>query len=75
MELEVIILSEIRQRQVPCDLTYMWNLNNNNNNNNKTKLINTQNGLVVAKGREQGWAKQAKGIKQGKTSSYKLNKS
>ena len=26
MDLETIILSEIRQRQIPYDITYMWNL-------------------------------------------------
>ena len=27
MGLEMIILSEVRQRQIPYDITYMWNLN------------------------------------------------
>ena len=26
MGLEIIILSEVRQRQIPYDITYMWNL-------------------------------------------------
>ena len=26
MDLEIIILSEIKQRQKPYDITYMWNL-------------------------------------------------
>ena len=26
MDLEIIILSEVRERQTPCDITYMWNL-------------------------------------------------
>ena len=26
MDLEGIMLSEIRQRQIPYDITYMWNL-------------------------------------------------
>ena len=26
MDLETIILSEISQRQMPCDIIYMWNL-------------------------------------------------
>ena len=24
--LEIVMLSEVRQRQVSCDITYMWNL-------------------------------------------------
>ena len=28
MELEIIMLSEIRQRQILYDVTYMWNLKN-----------------------------------------------
>ena len=26
MDLEIIILSEVSQRQISCDITYMWNL-------------------------------------------------
>ena len=26
MELEIIILSEVRKNRIPCDITYMWNL-------------------------------------------------
>ena len=26
MDLEIIILSEVRQRQISCDITYIWNL-------------------------------------------------
>ena len=26
MQLEIIILSEVSQRQIPYDITYMWNL-------------------------------------------------
>ena len=28
MELEIIILSEVRQRQMSYNITYMWNLKN-----------------------------------------------
>ena len=31
MDLEITTLSEVRQRQVLCDITYMWNLKNNTN--------------------------------------------
>ena len=27
MDLEIIILSEVRQRQITYDIIYMWNLN------------------------------------------------
>ena len=26
MELEILILSEVRKRQIPYDITYMWNI-------------------------------------------------
>jgi len=26
MDLEVVTLSELRKRKIPCDITYMWNL-------------------------------------------------
>ena len=41
MDLEGIMLSEINQteKDIPYDLTYMWNLNKNSNN--KTRLIDT----------------------------------
>ena len=34
MDLEIIILSEVkleRERQIPYDITYMWNLNSDTN--------------------------------------------
>ena len=31
MNLEIIILSEVRQRQISNDITYMWNLKNDIN--------------------------------------------
>ena len=39
-----------REKQIPCDFTYMWNLKKQNKGTNKTeRLINTQNKLVVAR--------------------------
>ena len=29
MDLEIIILSKVRERQISYDITYMWNLKNN----------------------------------------------
>ena len=31
MDLEIIILNEVRQRQISYDITYGWNLKNNTN--------------------------------------------
>ena len=31
MDLEIIILSEVTQRQILYDITYLWNLKNNEN--------------------------------------------
>ena len=31
MDLEIIILSEVRQRQISYDITYMWNQKNDTN--------------------------------------------
>ena len=31
MDLKMIILSEINQRQIPYDITYTWNLKNDTN--------------------------------------------
>ena len=46
------MLSEISQkRQIPYDLTCMWNLKQNRTKENKLKLIVTGNRLVVARGR------------------------
>ena len=42
---------ENRERQIPCDITYMWNLKNNTNENLFTnqKQIHTQNKLMATK--------------------------
>ena len=31
VDLEIIIVSEVRERQIPYDITYMWNLKYNTN--------------------------------------------
>ena len=31
IDLEIIILIEVRQRQISCDITYMWNFKNDAN--------------------------------------------
>ena len=35
MDLEIVILSEVRQRQISYDITYMWNLFKKKNGTNK----------------------------------------
>ena len=43
-----------RERQIPHDFTYMWNLENKTNNKqNKNRLIDTENGLVVDRGQQE----------------------
>ena len=32
MDLETVIMSEVSQRQIPYDITYMWNLKKNGTN-------------------------------------------
>ena len=41
MDFEGIMLSEISQRQIPCDITYMWNLKKYNKLVNITKQQQT----------------------------------
>ena len=53
MGLEIIILRKSdRQRQIPYDATYMWNLKYNTNNlfPNRNRLIDTENNLMATKG-------------------------
>ena len=55
MDLEIIILSEVRKkRQIPYDITYMWNLKYNKMNLlMKQKQTRTENRPVVAKREEE----------------------
>ena len=59
MELETLTLSEMseRQRQIPYDITYIWNLNEQMNLSTEKKIIDMENRLVVAKGKGEavGW--------------------
>ena len=55
MDLEGIVLSKTnRERQMPHDFTYMWNLKNKINNKNRNKLIDTEKKLMIARG-ERDW--------------------
>ena len=57
MDLEIIILSEVSQRQILYDITCMWNLKHNTNESiYKTEADSTdiENRLMVAQ-RGEGW--------------------
>ena len=49
-----------RERQIPFDIIYMWNLKYDPNGHpyETNRLTNTENRTVVAKG-EQGWGRDA----------------
>ena len=54
-----------KQRNVPHDITYIWNLKSQINKQNRNRLIDTENKLMVAK--EKGvwgpWWKKMKGLR------------
>ena len=56
MYLKLIILSELSQRQISYDITYMWNLKNDTNEIiYKTEMDSqTENKPMVTKGRRRG---------------------
>ena len=58
MELETLILSEVKQereRQIPYDTTYIWNRNIAQMNlSTETKIMDMENRLGVAKGEGEG---------------------
>ena len=58
MGLEIIILTEVvRQRQIPYDLTCMWNLKYDTNEliyKTKNRLADIENKLTVTKGENRG---------------------
>ena len=61
IDLEIIILSEVSQkeRQIPYDITYMWNLKYGTNEHIYETETDSQNRLVVAKGvggMGEGWS-------------------
>ena len=51
MNLEIIILSEVRKRQILYDITYMWKLKNNTNElfTNRNGLTDIENKFMVTK--------------------------
>ena len=54
MDLEIIILNEVRERQIPHDVTYMWNLKKMIQMNLFTKLKQTENKRIVTEGERWG---------------------
>lgn len=60
MDLKGIMLSEIRERKILCNLSYIWNLRFLQKLKIK-KLIATKNRLVVARGRGWGMGEMGKG--------------
>jgi len=57
MNLEIVILSEVRERRIPHDVVYMWNLKKNRNNKSKMNLSTKEkqsyrcrNKLMVTRG-------------------------
>jgi len=63
MDLEIIILTEVRKRDKYHDITYMWNLKYNTNEHvsTKQKQIHRYRGLVVVKG-EGMWERDGLGV-------------
>ena len=65
MQLEIIILSEVkseRERQIPYEITYMWNLKCDTNEpifETETDSTDVENRLVVA---EEGWEWERDGV-------------
>ena len=59
MQLDIIILSEMseKERQIPCDITYEWELNNDTNEptyETETELVTEQTGVCQRSG---GWGR------------------
>lgn len=77
--LEGIILSKKkwdRERHIPYDLTYTWNLKTKTKiNKQKPKLIDSENRLMVTRGREwEGGWEMGKGSQKIQSFGYKINK-
>ena len=62
MDLDIVVLSQVRERQISYDITYTWNLKKwyiLTYLQNRNRLIDTENKFVVTKGDMRG------GINQG----------
>ena len=76
-EYHVQLSKSDRERQIPYDFTYMWNLKKvNEYNKTETDSQIQRTNQWLPEGRKvEGGAKQVKGIKRLQTASYKINKS
>ena len=54
MQLEIFILSEVRKRQIPYDITYMRDLKYGTNEPIYRQIMAMETRLVVAKGEREG---------------------
>ena len=58
MNLEIVKLSEVRQRQVSYDVTYMWNLKQGykwTSPQNRNRVTDVENKLIVTEGKGEDW--------------------
>ena len=54
MDLEIFTLSKLeRERQIPYDITYMWNLKYHRNDLYKTEIVSHRKELMVTKGKRE----------------------
>ena len=64
MDLEIVILSKVRQRQTSCNITYMWNLKKRYKwiyLQNRNRVTGVENNLMVT-GEKGGRDKSETGI-------------
>ena len=61
-DLEIIMLSEVRQRQILYDITYMWNIKNNTGKSiHKTETQSQKQKNMVTQG-EKEWERNKLGV-------------
>ena len=56
IDLEIFLLSEVREKQISYSIIHMWNLNKNDANGliNRNRITNVENKLVVTSGAREG---------------------
>ena len=75
MELESIIIKEVRQTQKDkYNFTYMWNLNNKKKKRkaNKPEFIDSENRLLIARGGWKGHDKMCEESQKVQSCSYQI---
>ena len=58
MDLEIVILSDVSQRQISYDITYMWNLKQGYKwtcQQNRNRVTDVENKLIVTEGKGEDW--------------------